>query len=152
MKKFSDDIDYFIRKIFNKGLFREDTKCVEWLGTTSGGYGIVVIDGIDKVVHRVIYECLVGTIPEGLVLDHVVCNNTLCFNVYHLKPVTNRENVLRGIGPTAMNARKTHCIRGHVLSGDNVYVYYIGKEGIKRRCRICANIRQQQYRSIEKLI
>jgi hypothetical protein len=30
-----------------------------------------------------------------------------------LEAVTNKENIMRGVSPAALNARKTHCIRGH---------------------------------------
>jgi hypothetical protein len=72
-----------------------------------------------------------------LTLDHL-CRNKACVNPAHLEPVTNRENVLRGVGLSAENARKTHCKRGHPLSGDNVVV---SKGGRKRRCVACERLR-----------
>lgn len=74
----------------------------------------------------------VGPIPEGMDLDHT-CRNRGCVNPEHLEPVTTQVNTLRGIGPTAENARKTHCKHGHPLEGDNLYV---DPEG-KRKCRAC---------------
>lgn len=68
--------------------------------------------------HRWAYEQARGPIPDGLVLDHV-CRQTRCVNPDHLEPVTNRTNVLRGIGPSAINARKIHCKRGHLLTPEN---------------------------------
>jgi hypothetical protein len=42
--------------------------------------------------------------------------------------------VLRGEAPTAVNARKTHCPKGHELTGNNLVA---SKPG--RQCRICWN-------------
>lgn len=64
------------------------------------------------VAHRFAYERFVGTIPAGLQIDHL-CRTRLCVNPAHLEPVTNRENVLRGLAAT-----RTHCAKGHpVIDG-----------------------------------
>lgn len=42
-----------------------------------------------------VYEALVGPIPDGLHLDHL-CRNIICVSPDHLEPVTNEENVRRG--------------------------------------------------------
>jgi hypothetical protein len=61
----------------------------------------------------------------------------LCVNPEHLKAVSMREAVLGGNNPAANNARKTHCVRGHPLSGDNVH-FFRGKGGRTHRyCRTC---------------
>jgi hypothetical protein len=46
------------------------------------------------IVHRHVYEELVGPIPEGLVLDHL-CRETLCCRPSHLEVVTLAENSAR---------------------------------------------------------
>jgi hypothetical protein len=84
-------------------------------------------------MHRYAYEALVGPIPDGKQIDHL-CRNRACCNPEHLEPVTIQENIRRGEGPQAINARKTHCIRGHALSGDNLYL--VPKSG-RRNCVIC---------------
>lgn len=82
--------------------------------------------------HRASYMIRSGEIPEGLVIDHV-CRNRRCINPEHLRAVTSAVNAIENnVGPTAVNARKTHCIRGHELSGDNTYLY----RGM-RKCRTC---------------
>jgi hypothetical protein len=81
--------------------------------------------------HRISYEIFVGKIPEGMVIDHL-CRTPACVNPKHLEPVTIAENTFRGTGMCARNHHKTHCKRGHSLSGENVIV----REVVRRR-RIC---------------
>lgn len=115
--------------------FVEDVgDCWEWRGWINGmGYGGFYAAkrcgaSTTTLPHRLAYELVVGVIPDGLVLDHL-CRNPPCVNPAHLEPVTNAENIRRGI-----QATKTHCERGHPLSGDNLYV---NPSTRKRTCRTC---------------
>jgi hypothetical protein len=49
----------------------------------------------NKLVYRLLYVHFRGEIPEGLVLDHVVCDNPRCVNPWHVEPRTQRENLIR---------------------------------------------------------
>jgi hypothetical protein len=121
--------------------------CWPWLGWKDGeGYGTFWIDGRYHRAHRFAYELLVGPIPEGLQPDHL-CRNHACCNPTHLEPVTQRENILRGFSPTAINARKTHCAKGHPYDDKNTR---IDKHGW-RSCRICkaGNLRRLRRRRRE---
>jgi hypothetical protein len=60
----------------------------------SSGYGLIGVDRTNKVTHRLMYEELVGPVPEGLELDHLCCV-TRCVNPDHLEPVTHAENCRR---------------------------------------------------------
>jgi hypothetical protein len=101
---------------------KSDDECWGWTGPVSTqGYGRMSVNGSLLGAHRIAYELEVGEVTTGLTLDHL-CRNRLCVNPAHLEPVTRGENVLRGEGWTAVNARKTHCPRGHPLSGDNLHV------------------------------
>lgn len=120
--------------------------CWVWLGRAERGYGYTDLkqsDGRWKKhrVHRVVYEDLVGPIPPGLVLDHL-CRNKLCALPTHLEAVDDRTNVLRGIGVTAQNARKTHCKNGHELNEANLYRGYRRH----RECRTCSRERERRFR------
>lgn len=87
-------------------------RCWEWMAYVEQGggqgYGKFRLGSRMVRAHRLAYELEVGEIPEGMVLDHL-CRNRRCVNPTHLEPVTKTENILRGEGPTAVNARKTHC-------------------------------------------
>lgn len=117
--------------------------CWEWDGAKMpSGRGKVVWRGRNWLAYRAVYSWLVGPIPEGLTLDHL-CRNTGCVRPAHLEPVSQRTNTLRGLAPTAVNARKTHCRKGHALCGDNLVPHNL-KRG-QRLCRTCHNERQRTY-------
>lgn len=119
-----------------------ESGCWEWAGArTANGYGRLRPGGRHVYAHRFAYEGLVGPIPEGLSLDHL-CRVRHCIRPGHTEATTHRTNVRRGIGPTAVNARKTHCSRGgHPLFGDNLYVNPRGE----RNCRICKADNDRRY-------
>lgn len=122
-----------------------DTGCWEWPGErTSKGYGRAPMNGKRRRVHRVVYEHFVGPIPAGADLHHR-CHNTVCANFEHVEPLQPRDHTLRGSTPPALNALKTHCKRGHPLSGDNLR---IGPRG-ERRCFTCnaENVKEWQRRN-----
>ena len=105
--------------------------CWEWIGKRSNGYGYFSMSHKYFKATRVIYELLVGAIPEGLHLDHL-CRNRGCVNPTHLEAVTNRINGLRGTSFAAVNARKTRCPQGHPYDAANT-----GMSNGWRYCRIC---------------
>lgn len=106
-----------------------------WLWTaskTSHGYGVWWDGTRTRMAHRAAYEILVGPISGGLPLDHL-CRVRHCVRPDHLEPVTHQVNILRGVGATARNARKSRCPQGHLYAGDNVYI----DSGGRRRCATC---------------
>lgn len=134
-------------RFFEKIRLNEETGCIEWTAGTNGvGYGTLKVKTDEgykhKYAHRWFYEYHRGEIPEGLHLDHL-CRNTLCVNHEHLEAVTPKENLLRGVGFSGINARKTHCIKGHELSGENLYV---SPTTGYRRCMECARERDKKRR------
>lgn len=126
----------------------DENGCWIWTGASAdGGYGSLWFGGRTRRVHRVVYELLVGPIPEGLDLDHVRargCQSRACANPAHLEPVTEQENTLRGDSIPARNAAKTHCDRGHLLDETNTYV----KRDGRRNCRACERSRSRRRRAI----
>lgn len=133
--------------LLNKKLFlsfvsvRNPIDCWLWVGSCSKTHGntygyFTVPTGTRRSrtvsAHRYSYRLFKGAIPKGFVIDHI-CRNGLCVNPDHLEAVTNKENILRGNGVCANNARKTSCYRGHLLVDENLR---IGPKG-GRVCRQC---------------
>lgn len=108
---------------------------------TEKGYGRVNIGGKNYGVHRLMYEELVGEIPQGLVIDHL-CRVTQCCNPAHLEAVTNTENILRGVGFAAENARKKTCPQGHFYRTHG----RIRKIDGARVCRECHKVYCENWR------
>lgn len=112
-----------------------------WLWTSPlppSGYARYTIGYKAYQAHRLSYETYIGPIPDGLQLDHL-CRVRHCVNPTHVEPVTNWENLKRGVGPSAINARKTRCNRGHPYTEDNTHINPAGA----RRCRKCHRDRQR---------
>lgn len=105
------------------------------------GYALFSYQGKIRRASRVICALTFGDIPDDMVVDHI-CRNRACVNPDHLRLLTGRDNTLCGIGITAINARKTHCSRGHLLAGSNLHLY---KDG-RRECKQC----QTLWRNNEK--
>lgn len=110
--------------------------CWIWKAATNqDGYGRFWFRGKLWLAHRVAYTLFVGSIPDGLVLDHL-CRVQNCVNPKHLEAVTQKVNHNRGDKSKPMD--KTHCINGHEYAPDNTYQ----KPGRPKECRIC---RYAQY-------
>lgn len=109
------------------------TGCWMWMGAIHWtGYGV----SGSKLAHRASYESEFGAIPDGKQIDHL-CRNRWCVNPHHLEAVTQRENIMRGEGLTAKNAKKTHCPMGHEYTAENT-LHSVGRDGYtRRRCRSC---------------
>ncbi len=110
-----------------------ESGCWIFMGhVTEYGYARVGFQGRQVRVHRLFYEHFIGPIPSGLVSDHL-CRVRCCVNPWHLEPVTDRTNTLRGNSVSAIESRKISCKRGHSFSPENTRITV----GRRRRCRIC---------------
>jgi hypothetical protein len=123
-------------------------KCWLWTGALNeDGYGHFWITSHGTFrAHRVAYAIEHGRdIAAGLEPDHL-CRHVSCIRASHLDAVTSRINTLRGASIQAQNARKTHCVHGHPLSGENLLIY----KGRRQRC--CRACRSQGVRRLRKRI
>lgn len=135
--------------------FRTVNGCLEWRGERDrDGYGKIrlSIGGRRRaMVHRVAYEEWVGPIPKGLIVMHT-CDNPPCFEPTHLRVGTYSDNLNdayqkgRKIGPKATDI----CIRGHDLTGWNVYHYLTPKGTPARACNLCRRARYYEARRENK--
>lgn len=127
------DIDNYIERIPESG-------CWIWMGYVSkSGYGQFTYKKSTQRAHRLVYSLLVGEIPYGLQIDHK-CRVRCCVNPSHLEPVTQKENIIRGISPPANNSRLTHCKHGHEFSPENTET----RRGF-RQCKTCIAKEKHEY-------
>jgi len=141
-------IRLFSKITIHPDLLWDDTPCWIWCAARDpDGYGVTGWYGYQQRVHRLMFAWLVHAIPKGQPantngIDHL-CRRRACCNPLHLEFTSTRINVLRGSGAAAKNARKTHCKRGHPLSGRNLQV----RRGM-RQCLICIKQSETERREI----
>lgn len=113
--------------------------CWLWAGRIeSNGYGSFRYPGMPRLAHRSAHVLFIGPVPQDRpTIDHL-CRVRSCVNPTHLEAVTQRTNVLRGVGLSAQAAARSHCNRGHLLLSET----YIAGRG--RECKECHAIRNQK--------
>jgi hypothetical protein len=120
--------------------------CLEWTGWRKGGYGRIVVDGKRLSVHRLAFWLTHGYWPN--ICRHT-CDNPPCCNPDHLLDGTHADNTRdaleRGLVPS-YSVNQTHCIRGHEVAGDNLYVSPSGRKA----CRACNAWHQKRWRDTTK--
>lgn len=120
------------------GKFTVGDGCWIWTGAKTGhGYGKILTFRSIRVAHRVLYEALVGPVPDGMELDHL-CRTPACVRPDHLEPVTHSVNISRAVS-------KTHCPQGHPYDSANTYLYERAG-GVMRLCKRCQYDRNKQRR------
>jgi hypothetical protein len=140
-KKGTSNRQYLVSRVYI-----DRNGCWLWAGgILPGGYGHVPDGRGEPLAHRLSWITFRGPIPEGLHLDHL-CRVRSCIRPSHLEPVTMRENILRGTSPSAENAIKTHCPRGHAYDGDNLQITPRGF----RHCRTCRALTARRSRMLQK--
>jgi hypothetical protein len=116
--------------------------CLLWSGYLQNGYGVFKPANNNKMVaHKWFYEYKLGPVPPGFQLDHL-CRVRHCVNLNHLEPVTPKENNRRSQSASAKNAKKTHCLRGHLFNEANTYI----RPNSARMCRVCARLSKRKVK------
>lgn len=99
--------------------------CHLWIASTRAGYGAFTIKGVSFRAHRVAWAMANGDVDLEI---HHTCENELCVNVAHLRPVAEGDEL-----PRHRNASKDKCVHGHPFDDENTYINPRGE----RQCRAC---------------
>ncbi len=84
---------YLMEVIAGKTAVRE-SGCWEWCGWQNmDGYGHFKIAGKIRRVHRLVYECCIGIVPDGKLILHN-CDNPPCCNPAHLYLGDEKDNIM----------------------------------------------------------
>jgi hypothetical protein len=123
-------------RLIDKSCPEPNSGCWLWTGASQeSGYGKMWNGSRSEQAHRIAYRVWVGEIPEGQEIDHK-CRTPACVNPAHLRAVTHQQNMAVSDAVMGVNSRKTHCIRGHELAGENLRLYPDGS----RQCRECLRL------------
>lgn len=123
--------------------------CWIWLQSVDkDGYGKAAEFRKSIRAHRLSYKLFRDQIPKGKQLDHVVCDEPMCCNPWHVELSTARENTMRSLAaPAAINSRKTHCSKGHEFTPENTRYEKKGRNTgrYERKCKKCQAIKMAAY-------
>lgn len=121
---------------FENLVYETPSGCWEYHGTTNEmGYGALGIDNRRMYAHRYVYECMVGKIPDGMMLHHK-CGNKVCVNPIHMELLTLAEHTR-----LHNNSTKDFCKNGHRRTEENTYILPNGKSS----CRDCRELRRLDW-------
>lgn len=122
-----------------KSFYKQVGDCYIWQNyLDKDGYGSFYFMKKARRAHRVSYYFKNGSIPKGMVIDHI-CRNRACVNPDHLRCVTIKENNLsNSMSVGYLNSIKTHCKYGHPLDR---------KYGKQRYCSVCSSEKTKRLRS-----
>lgn len=146
-------------EVSNKGQVRRVTKPLRASCGGNAGYSSVTLSvhGVVKrvAVHRLVAAAFLGPCPPGHQVNHKDTNRRNP-HLENLEYNTPSENILHAYsahglwGSGLENAQKTHCKRGHPLSGHNLLLHRAANGKVRRNCRVCANMRKERWRASVK--
>lgn len=118
-------------RFWPKVAWSEDTTvCWPWLAyTMKDGYGVFGLGGgVTTLAHRFAWEWAYGSIPDGMLIEHVCDVNydkadisyRKCCNFYHILPGTKRSNAIHCVELNRSNKPKGEAQHKARLSASNV--------------------------------
>jgi hypothetical protein len=132
-----------IERFWSKVGRGDESACWPWLGAKSNkGYGNFYMFGSHPKATRVMLSLSLGRpVEAGMQACHK-CDNKWCVNPDHLYEGTQHQNIRDTVDRGQhYQANKTHCEKGHPLSGSNLKFISFGW----RRCVECHRLRNQRY-------
>lgn len=124
-----------LRERFLAKVERQPDGCWLWTAYKNPkGYGLISVNDRLWQAHRVAHELFKGAIPAGFDVHHR-CYQRSCVNPDHLEAISHRANITDAgsTSPSALNAKKTHCLNGHQLVVPNLMLSLLAKG--RRRCK-----------------
>jgi hypothetical protein len=104
----------------------DECGCWRWTGSRdSSQYAKLKLRGKTLILHRYVYEALVGEIPDGMTIDHLNCTLRWCVNPAHMQVVSALDNTLRA-----------NATRWHDVKFDDT-----GNATDRRHCKSCASFK-----------
>ncbi len=108
----------------------------------------LVRDGKQKTrfIHNLVANAFLGPYPDGQCVNHKDGNklNNLPGNLEYMTLGDNNRHAWQ-IG---ILTRKSFCIAGHQLVGDNVYIH---PKRLTQECRACASRRRREYKKRQQV-
>lgn len=103
--------------------------CWWWDGSKErSDYGHFSMNSQDYIAHRIAYQFAVGSIPEGMQIDHT-CHNRACVNPEHLRLATNKQNQENHLGA---QSNSSSGVRGVTKArGSNRWYVAVGHNGVQ---------------------
>lgn len=112
--------------------------CWKWTGRIEGGRPRLMFEGTDRLVHRLVYEWLIGPLEKWGRLGWT-CSTPWCLNPAHMFQKSNFDNVSNA-ERAAWKASGESCARGHAKvvhgrrdSGGNPYCAECNRTAPARR-------------------
>lgn len=126
---------HWLKRIFARCV-RTDSGCLVWQGQlTYNGYAQDAYRAKTKSLHRQVFK-VVNDVELGRSTD--VCHHCdvrNCIEPTHLWAGSRKDNMQDCSAKGRADGQwKTHCLRGHPLSGDNLYIH--SPNGL-RSCKTC---------------
>lgn len=106
------------------------SECWPWTACLRNGYGALKVDGRVHSAHRLAFICLVGEVPDGMIVAHK-CDNKICCNPSHLEAVSPGQNNRDARGRVVFNMCRGEEVWSSVLNESAVAkIWELRKQGL----------------------